>query len=332
MQHDKDASWTGQTLAQYQSTVRLFSSLVGESRPIAQIDAEIANGFLEKLAHLHPNWGKHRNASALSLEELLKSFPGKLSNKTINRHHLAMRGLFDWAIGKQWYPKENGNPFGFKLRVKGERRKMPFTVDMLNALLERPNSRPAKHGWLSSRPWFTLIALFSGMRQDEIGALHVSDIITIDGVDFFNVTDAKTSAGIRRVPIHSRILGYGFLDYVRFVGSGTLWPGLKPGGKAKSRGHVVAKRYPEYRRKVGAYGPHPLNKDSQQGRDDFDFHSFRRCVVSEFTRQRVHLNEYAEIIGHERGFTRSHYAPLPLEPVHAKLLIEKLDYPGVNLR
>lgn len=321
--HDKDAAWTAQTTAQYESTVRLFSNHIGGNKPIATIDTDAATGFLDKVAKLHPDWGRHGDAKKLSLDQLLAKYPGKLSNKTINRHHIALRGIFEWAMGRKWYPKEEGNPFAFKLRKKGDREKLPFTLPMLNALLETPNPKPAKHNWDSSRPWFSIIALYSGLRQDEIGALTVDAIIEADGVTFFNITDAKSPAGVRRLPIHSVILEYGFLAYVKHIGSGTLWPGLKPGGKDLSRGYAVAKKFPAFRRRVGA--------KAADGDDSYSFHSFRKNAVSEFVRQRVHLSEYAELIGHERSFTNKHYAPQGLTPEIAKMLIEKLTYPGIIL-
>ena len=55
------------------------------------------------------------------------------------------------------------------------------------------------------------------------------------------------------------------------------------------------------------------------------------ALLAEFVRQRVHLSEYAELIGHERSFTNKHYAPLGLTPAHAQMLIEKLEYPGIKL-
>ena len=321
--HDENASWTAQTTAQYESTVRLLSNHVGGGKGIATISTDVATSFLDRIARLHPHWGRYGNTKDLSLDELLAKYPGKLTNKTINRHHIALRGLFDWAIERKWYPSEERNPFAFKLRKKGDRTKKPFTVDMLNALLEFPDPKPAEHTWTTTRPWVSLAALYSGMREDEIGSLTVADIIEVDGVKFFNIADSKSPAGVRRVPLHSVLLNYGFMEYVKHLGQGTLWPGIEPGGKSKSRGYTIAKKYPAWRRTVGA--------QTIGGPDDYDFHSYRRSAVSEFVRQRVHLSEYAELIGHERSFTNKHYAPLGLTPDHAQLLIEKLEYPGIKL-
>ena len=234
--HDESAAWTRQTTSQYGSTVRLFTSFFGANSPIASVDRESAVRFLDSVALLDPKWGRYGNAKDFTFDELLAKYPGKLTNRTINRHHIALRGLFDWAIDRRYYSKEEGNPFGFKLRKKGNRTKNPFTIEMLNALLELPNPKPEKHSWLTTRPWLTLLALYNGMREDEIGSLTVDDITEADGVKFFAIRDAKTLAGIRRVPIHSVILRYGFLDYVKNIGQGTLWPGLKPGGKDKNSG------------------------------------------------------------------------------------------------
>ena len=191
MAHDENASWTRQTTAQYRSTMRLFSDYVGPNVEFQSIGPDSATGFLDKISHLHPHWGKHAGVKDLSFDDLLKKYPGKLTNKTINRHHIALRGLFQWGIDRKYYRKEEGNPFAFKLRKKGNRTKLPFTIEMLNALLEQPIVQPQQHSWSSARPWLTLIALFTGMREDEIGSLTVKDITVVDEIEFFMVSDLQ---------------------------------------------------------------------------------------------------------------------------------------------
>ena len=44
------------------------------------------------------------------------------------------------------------------------------------------------------------------MRLDEIASLKRDDIVEIDGIRVFSVTKSKTKAGIRCVPIHSKVL------------------------------------------------------------------------------------------------------------------------------
>ncbi|MBU6408314.1 MAG: hypothetical protein KGS44_14480 [Alphaproteobacteria bacterium] len=68
-------------------------------------------------------------------------------------------------------------------------------------------ARPRRH-----RFWIPLIALYSGMRQEEIALLRVRDIVREWGVDAFNLVEdrkagrtLKTRGSVRKVPIHLRI-------------------------------------------------------------------------------------------------------------------------------
>lgn len=74
------------------------------------------------------------------------------------------------------------------------------------------------------RFWVPLIALFSGMRMNEICQLHAADIHRLDGVDCFFVTEGpsdsdngkrlKTAASERLIPIHPALIEMGFMTFV----------------------------------------------------------------------------------------------------------------------
>lgn len=80
---------------------------------------------------------------------------------------------------------------------------------------------------VSSRFWAPLIALYSGMRLEEICQLHLSDIVKMDGVLCFSINEesggsgyvkhVKSSAGIRKVPVHPHL--WDELGLEKFVAS-----------------------------------------------------------------------------------------------------------------
>ena len=53
----------------------------------------------------------------------------------------------------------------------------------------------------------TLMGLYSGCRLDELASLKCVDIVILEGVRCFYISKAKTSAGVRHVPIHSLLAG-----------------------------------------------------------------------------------------------------------------------------
>ena len=73
------------------------------------------------------------------------------------------------------------------------------------------------------RYWIPLIALYSGMRLNEICQLYVDDCDEIDDVHFFNLTDErkdqhlKNKQSKRCVPIHPKLIEFGLLDYIKKV-------------------------------------------------------------------------------------------------------------------
>ena len=95
-------------------------------------------------------------------------------------------------------------------------------------------------------PWIMAIALYSGMRQGEICDLDASEVREQDGVPYFDVTAAKSEAGVRRVPVHSELIRLGVLEYVAAIGSGPLFPGVALAGPDRKRAHTLAKRFPAF--------------------------------------------------------------------------------------
>lgn len=90
-------------------------------------------------------------------------------------------------------------------------RREAFTRDELKALFGDMGKYVQATEGVSSRFWAPLIALYSGMRLEEICPLHLSDIIKEDGVLCFSINEerggsgdvkhVKSSAGIRKVPV-----------------------------------------------------------------------------------------------------------------------------------
>lgn len=71
--------------------------------------------------------------------------------------------------------------------------------------------------------WIPLIGLYTGARLNEICQLYVDDIRKEDGIYYFNITrdrpdqSTKNVQSIRKVPIHSKLIELGFLDFVKEV-------------------------------------------------------------------------------------------------------------------
>ncbi|HET6519926.1 MAG TPA: hypothetical protein VFG47_08900 [Geminicoccaceae bacterium] len=79
-------------------------------------------------------------------------------------------------------------------------------------LVHTADPETAAHTMRTAPMWVPLVAAFSGMRSGKICELAVEDVKEADGVPYFEVTAAKTEAGVRRVPVHPQLVRLGLLE------------------------------------------------------------------------------------------------------------------------
>lgn len=324
-QRDKSARLTTQTENQMRATFRLFRDYTHDA-PLDTITRDDAAKFLDTIAGLHPHYGRRPGASKQTLSELLEKYSAGdgngLSNKTLNRHQSALKTLFRWARKRGMVDGEN--PFADLARTKARHSEvtwLPYTVAELNKLFDGVSfdTKIKKHSLATDRPWIMAIALFSGMRQGEICEIETENVGQQDGVWYFDVTAAKSEAGVRRVPIHSELIKLGILDYIKTIGSGPLFPGITRSGPDKKRAHTMAKRFPAYRRDKGV------------DRDRVAFHSFRKCFVRALELAKVDRDRAAQVVGHERGFTFRVYNPEGVDVTGLWNVVESVTFEKLKL-
>lgn len=337
LQRDETAALTEQTRAQHEAVFRLFAGYAGDP-PLKAIDRATASGFLDKVARLHPDWGRSPETKKLSFDEIMERHADKgesLSNKTLNRYVSSLTSLFKWARKRGYLDEESSNPFSEQSRPKarkGTYEWLPYTVDELNKIFDAPVFRvaydlrikPQDHTLETALRWVPLIALFSGMRLNEICQLAKADLRFAQGIWYFSVTEEgegtrlKTEAAVRKVPLHRELLNCGLTTYCEALPEGPMFPGLRPGGPDGKRSWYFTRRYTEFRRTLGIVRPR------------VSFHSFRKCVTTALDNARVVQTDVAAIIGHERGFTFDTYSAGLQLPV-LQSIVDRIGYDGLNI-
>jgi integrase len=329
-QRDPAAKLTEQTRGQYEATYRLFNQWA-KSPHLDDVDRKQAALFLDKVATLDPLWGRSPLTKKRTFEEVFEEFGNHktgLSNRTINRYATGLSMVWKWA--KKRGLSNGENPWTDQHRSQGERRKtakFPFNGDELKLLLSNaPEVRPKEQSHSNTIAWLSLISAYSGMRLNEMCNRKTADIKQMDGVWFIEISNAKSEAGDRKVPIHSKLIAAGLLDFIEHHGSEWLFPVLKPGGPDGKRSWYISKRFTEHRRKLGVE-----RLDPATGKDRVDFHSFRRSVVKVLERARLPQTEAAQVIGHDReGITFGIYNPEGLD-IHAlQQVVEAIRYPELG--
>ena len=318
-----DTALIGQSEDLYRITFQLFEQFARDP-PVAAIDRDVADAFLEAIKKLPANWGKSKNAREKTLAEVLEQSGNAetfISNKTVNRHISALSSLFKWLQhNRAKFNFKGDNPFSNQSRDEastGATRWLPYTIEELNRLFagEPP----------SELRWIMFVALFTGMRLNEICQLHKDDVRREEGIWYLNVGNEyegqriKSEAGFRRIPIHSELLKAGLVDYQKSLANGQLWPGLKPGGPDRKLSWYVTRQFTTYRRKVGIT------------RARVNFHSLRKNVLTCLDNaDSVSQADVAAIVGHERGFTFGRYSEgKGLRALQQ--IVERVKYTGLRL-
>ena len=217
--HDNDAK----TIADKQATYAAFVAAFGNTR-MHVIEKPVAVKFKQKLME------------------------GEAGAARINKKIGHMSELFEWAVNNG---EASANPFeGTRI---GKKSKLledvesyePFTAEDLALVFN-----PATWGDYSIKPhfhWLPFLLLNTGARPNELAGLPLADVRREQGIDFFAVREAKTSASRRKVPFNKSVRESGFMAYLEQRRAeepgGQLFPLLLPSknGYAKN----VSRRFNE---------------------------------------------------------------------------------------
>ena len=174
--------------------------------------------------------------------------------------------------------------------------------------------------------WLPLIALFTGMRLEEVAQLRCRDIKQVNGVWVIdvNMSDGnrlKNQNSQRLIPIHSALLEIGLLDDAnKTMASGCerLWPEFKR-CKHGSYSAGYSKWFGRYKNLIGITDPKKT------------FHSFRHTFIDQLKQIDVPDGKIQELVGHaNHSITTGRYGK-PYRPNALKEIIDGLDY-GLDLR
>lgn len=297
------------------ATFDLFSLYWG-TKPLRDVRRADAAAFVDALRQLDPLWGRSPKAreKPLTWANLQNTFGGQargLSDATINRHMATLSSLWAWAQERDHC--EGNNPFaGFHKKLKAGRNVQAYAAweaDELSALFNPPPKR-------ADLQEIMLVAMFTGMRLDEIASLTVGQIRKEGGVVFVQVVDAKTPAGHRPVPLHPCLAW--LAARAQPGNAARVWPGFNQEGPGKKAGADAGKEFSRFK----------LAKGFRDRRKVF--HSFRKNVVGQLEAQSVPQSEVAQLVGHEKGFTFGRYgAGVPLSRLAE--IVALIDYPGLSL-
>lgn len=239
-----------------------------------------------------------------AFQEMVLSDPegGKPRNK---QKRLQRAGaVFKWAKKKRIISDDLRELFQYPGKIS-ENPWLKFEIGDLKLLFESPDYRQQ----LFKKPseyWLMPLALFTGARLNELCQLTVQDIGEHDGVATISILDEgvkrlKTKASRRIIPIHSTLIGLGFLNYVKTVKSGRIFPEL-PESPAKKGDFArePSRKFTNYRRQLGIGGERFNSKTGKwEGDSRKVFHSFRATLIDALRKAEVPKDRRTRLAGHD---------------------------------
>jgi integrase len=263
-----------------------------------------------------------------------------LSDRSVRNKLSALSAFGQWLEGNV----DGVDPTSFKTslpKVQDAERMEPFSDDDVRKILNsyaftgsespRTYKRPGHHKLRDWHFWLPLIAAFTGARLNEIVQLEVTDVIEVDGIWAFNISDEeegqslKTQHSKRLIPVHPQLLDLGLLAYREAVIAAGLSALFHP---------IQLDRHGRRSTAAGKWFRMFLGRIGVKGKADLGgTHRWRHTLTDALRRAGVEDYESASVLGHKIDVAKmtGHYGrEVTMTLAKRHKLLSKADYPNVD--
>lgn len=335
--------WTEKTTGETLASLDLLQEVLG-NLPVNTITPLSMRDFKSKLMALPPNHKKSPKYRGKSVEELLSLEIDKtMSVITINKHLTRASGLFRWAAKNSYMDRNPAEGLQIASTKRDDEYRNVFTDEDLRKLFLSEAYLKDTHKY-SYCFWVPLIALYTGMRLDEICQLHLDDLLWADAkkaedgqsasnggiyvIDVNNKDDKKlkNKSSRRVIPLHDFLVNDmnlpGYVEQMKAQGHARLFPELKK--RKEGHGKTASSWFGRYREKCGVGG-------GTENTGKKDFHSFRHTVGNFLKQSGVEQSVISELLGHSVGsITLRRYGKRYIPRVVKEEAVDRLNY-GIDL-
>ncbi len=309
--------WSPDTQRLVTCVKKLLFLYFNEDTPVHKITRDNLLEFRELLYKIPTKLAQKSRYKDKNLSQILKlgEKDDKLSEPTIQKYMIRVIQFFNYCFGSGYISRSITAKMNVKIDIDpSERAVLPYDVSEARMIFEivtsikQSGKSPSSRIKASELYYVTMIAAYSGMRIKEITQLHKEDIILKDGIYCFNINTndgktTKTKNSIRFVPIHSKLIDLGLLEYVNSKKSGNIFKVSNKDFSEIFRSQIQRKF---------------IDKDSKK-----TFYSFRHYFIDYLVQREVEANLIAQIVGHEKQYKilLNTYA----KPINANTLKAKVE-------
>ena len=309
--------WSPDTQRLVTGVKKLLFLYFNEDTPVYKITRDNLLEFRDLLYKIPTKLAQKSRYKDKSLSQILKlgEKDDKLSEPTIQKYMIRVIQFFNYCFDSGYIGKSITAKMNVKIDIDpSERAVLPYEASEARKIFEivtsikQSGKSPSSRIEASELYYVTMIAAYSGMRIKEITQLHKEDIVLKDGIYCFNINTndgktTKTKNSIRFVPIHSKLIDLGLLEYVNSKKSGNIFKVSNKDFSEIFRSQIQRKF---------------IDKDSKK-----TFYSFRHYFIDYLVQSEVEANLIAQIVGHEKQYKilLNTYA----KPINANTLKAKVE-------
>lgn len=341
---EKAATANADTWDQNRKIVQRFAEFIGETSHISAINRKAIRDWKQGLGKWPVKAADVKEFKNLSFREILEA--NKVVKKStiaaanINKYLAAVGSFASWLLTNDYI--ENDVMKGMYLpKDKKAKPVLPYKEPQIEEIFKSPLFDKCAGDGLEHvkgdvtirdwRYWMPWIALYSGARLGEIAQLLTADVRQLHGRWVFHITEegseegtdlksTKTGGSQRIIPIHSKLIKRGFVQYYAEVcarGERRLFPELK----RDKRGFfgAASKFFNNYFKAIGVKVDKKLN-----------FHSLRHSIADAFRRGGYRDEEFNVLLGHTEETTTGIYGIIQPGTLKQRVkMIEAVRYSGL---
>lgn len=278
------------TAQDYRVHITRFVEIMGDF-PVKSVTRKMVFEFATSLQSFpvrYPDQWRGRPANEIIALAAKRPNQKMMSNETINDKALAaLSSTMTFAMKRDLIPSNPCAGVSLPAKNKGVKPRAKFETEHLRHMFSQPEFSGKPEGAFF---WIPMLALFAGMRLEEIGSLYCSDIRQSGDIWYIDLAAdgrrLKTMSSAREIPIHRDLLKKGLLAERDRAAKKGEWLFDLAADRHGIRSAAFSKKWGKWMTRIGLDDPR------------LTFHSFRHTFTRKCRDSKIPKDVMEHLTGH----------------------------------